>query len=202
MAAMTIENFTNWAILDGSLQQVPWIGPDTEEKLREHGIKTVWQLFGKHLKLGRNVGKLASLLRECGVNAGNVNDTANAIDRRVRTRGINVTVPLSESMRETSKLTGPKRTEFVNKKLSGSLQQDFLGVGETTVKKMNAAGVTTSDELFAQFLALLDEPTAQFSTAPGDAFYGKLSEYGVSGYKSSVVDCILTKLEQGIDSGR
>merc|ERR1712227_113532 len=201
--ATEVETFESGkAPLTGSLQQVPFIGEVTEETMAAAGVKSIWQLFGKYLEFDRDDAKLAEYLRKLGVNPGNIDRVVTAFSARIRTAGIaTIEVPLSESMRETSKLTGAKRTAFVNKKITKL--DDLVGVADTTMKKMAAATppVKSLDQLFGVFLSLLDEPTTKFSNAPGDAFYAKLTNYGVTGYKSTVVDCILTKLEKGLDSG-
>ena len=218
---MEVETFEDGAPLTGSTTQLPFCAERTADLLAVHGgVRSIWQLFGKYLEFGRDQEKLASYLRACCVNPGNVNRLAAALAQRVQS-GFAVTVPLSKSTKGTSELTGGKRAMYINTRLNGNLLHDFLGLNPISLQKMAAAGVTTSDQLFAQFLSLLDEPTAEFTEAMGDKFYRKLTEYGVAGSKastpwnarvvapspwtdtsaSSLIDCIVTKLEYGIDSG-
>jgi len=188
--------------LDGDVRQAPYVGDKSVKPLADKGVKSIWQLFGKYLELGRDDEKFKTFLREAGVNASNCGRVTEAISKRMLKLGFVVKVPLPPDLAASSRVNDTQITAFVNKKLPQDLEECFIGIGENTGKVLKAADVKSTDELFAKLLSFCDEPKAIQPDEKMRAMYIWMKEAGVTGgWIASVIDQLSAKLRVGIDSG-
>jgi len=199
------EEFSTKAVLSGELDEVPGFGEKGIDNLKRKGIHTTYQIIGKYLALDRDAQALHSFLcsDEIGMNPVplKTHSTAQRIADRVQTKGFKCEIKLSEHVIKStvSTFNDAKKTAFMAKKLTGDLSKDFTGIKDVT--KFNAAGIRTSDHLFAAFLSIIDDPLPCKNTKQCDEFYKTLTNLGAaSGYKSAIIYQLQSKLAVGIDT--
>lgn len=200
--------------LTGKLIDVPGIGEKMLATLKEKNVKTSYQLLGTFLKLDRNEDEITDLLLLCvpeGERAKmkqHIDKSASALKERVEVKGVEVNFRLSNHVIKTatSQFNDAKKTEFIQKKLTGKLSDDFFGIGPDSEAKFTKEGIKTTDELFGEFLKGLgpvgdEDFDPSMDTKWCDAFYDRLTSLGAaSGYKSAIIYQIQAKLAVGIDS--
>lgn len=203
MAPPKAESFLDGR-LSGDLLEVPGIGTEHGiPNLNKHGIKTSYQLIGHFLKLNRNVDAFADfLVTECKGMKQHMTKTAEAINERVSKKGFTCDIKLSDHVIATStKFDDTKKTDFLTRKLSNTLEDDFMGIGPDTVSKFAAAGIRNTDQLFGAFLSIIDDPDVSKNTSKCDEFYDKLKEMkSAPSYKSVIIYQLQAKLAIGIDT--
>jgi hypothetical protein len=203
MAPTKAERFLDGR-LSGDLLEVPGIGAEHGiPNLNKHGIKTSYQLIGHFLKLNRNVDAFADfLVTECKGVKQHMTKTAEAINERVSKKGFTCDIMLSDHVIATStKFDDTKKTDFLKRKLSNTLEDDFMGIGPDTVKEFAAVGIRNTDQLFGAFLSIIDDPDVSKNTSKCDDFYDKLKKMKAArGYKSVIIYQLQAKLAIGIDT--
>lgn len=199
------EEFSTKALLSGDLHEIPGFGDVGIANLKSKGIRTTYQIIGKYLALDRNAQALHDFLcsDEIGMKPGplKTHNTTQRIADRVQNKGFKIEINLSDHVIKStvSMFNDAKKTAFMAKKLTGDLATDFTGI--KSVSKFNAAGIRTSDHLFAAFLSIIDEPVPGKSTKKCDEFYETLHSLGAaSGYKSAIIYQLQSKLAVGIDT--
>lgn len=198
------EAFRDSPSLKGDLNEVPGLGDAGIKNLQAKGIKTTYQLIGHFLNLNRNEADMIKFLIALD-NRKNpeqyVENTARAIKERVANKGFKCDIRLSDHVIKTatSMFNDAKKTDFLQKKLTGKLSDDFFGIkNEAGFKE---AGIETSDHLFGEFLRHIDDPDPSKNTDKCDEFYARLVSLGASpGHKSAIIYQLQAKLGVGIDT--
>ena len=183
------------------LSEVPGIGKAGLKNLNEKGIRTSYQLVGHFLKLQRDETEMLSFLVAVGNREQDVKNTARTLKERVANKGIKCDFRLSDHVIKTatSQFSDTKKTDFLQRKLTGKLSEDFFGIKDETGFK--SAGIETTDDLFGEFLKTIDDPNPSKNTAVCDAFYARLTSLGAApGYKSAIIYQLQSKLAIGLDS--
>ena len=68
--------------------------------------------------------------------------------------------------------------------------------------RLNAAGISSTDQLFAKLLSFCDEPKVTQSEAKVRAMYDWMKEANVTGsWIPTIIDQLAAKLRVGIDTG-
>jgi len=199
------EMFSTKEQLSGDLGEVPGFGLKGIDNLKAKGIHTTYQIIGKFLEFDRDVQKLHDFLvsPEIGMQPGplNTHRTAERIGARVLGEGFKCEIKLSDHVIKStvSMFNDAKKTAFMSKKLSGDLAADFTGI--KNIDKFKAAGIHNTDQLFAAFLKIIDDPHPGLNTSKCDEFYRLLGSLGAaSGYKSAIIYQLQAKLAVGIDT--
>lgn len=187
--------------LSGDLSEVPGLGEKGQATLKSKNIKTTYQLIGHFLKLNRNEAEFCKFLVECGGVEQHVKEAARAINERVADKGFECDIRLSDHVIKTaaSRFDDTKKTDFLKRKLSNKLSDDFVGIRDET--RYHASGIKTTDNLFGAFLSIIDDPSPAANTDKCDEFYRKLDALGAApGYKSVIIYQLQAKLAVGIDT--
>jgi len=199
------ELFSTKEKLSGELNEVPGFGEKGIANLNKKGIHTTYQVIGKFLELDRDPQKLHEFLvsEEIEMLSAPLTKerTAQRIADRVLAMGFKCEIKLSPHVIKStvSKFGDDKKTAFMAKKLTGDLASDFFGIKSTA--GFEAAGITSTDKLFAAFLSIIDHPHPDANTKKCDEFYDKLNDLGAaSGFKSAIIYQLQSKLAVGIDS--
>lgn len=99
----------------------------------------------------------------------------------------------------TSLFDDSKKTAFLQRRLTGTLSEDFFGIKDERAFRAN--GITSTDHLFGAFLAIIDDPDPSKNTAKCDQFYAELKKLGAApSYKSAIIYQLQAKLAVGIDT--
>lgn len=200
MAPTKFERFITQPV-SGDLHDVPGLGKEHGiPTLKNKGIKTTYQLIGRFLKLDRNQEKFCEFLVGCGGIKQHVQETAKAVNQRVTQVGFQCDVKLSDHVIKTSTLfNDTKKTDFLKRKLSGKLSEDFFGINDESA--FHKADIKNTDQLFGEFLSIIDEPNPTENTDKCDQFYDFLKKLKASsGHKSVIIYQIQAKLAIGIDT--
>ena len=193
------------ALIFGDVRQAPYIKDDSAEALKEkEGITSIWQYFGKFLEFGRDKEKFKQLLKDAGVNAGNVGRATDAVSNRMLNLGFVVKVPLPDNLKASTRINDTQMAMFLKFKLTRTdLEDDFRGLGENTAKELAKAGITNSDQLFAKLLSFCGEPKYIQPETKAQAMYEWMqNDVGITGgWIPTIIDQLVAKLGVGIDSG-
>ena len=160
--AVSFNRFTSQTYqLTGDLIEVPNLGATAVRRLREHNIKSTWQLIAYFLDSGRNQAIFQDFLNSVDAPASHTAAISRAIAKRVADVGIKVEVALPAHVVQSSRITDDKMDVFLRRVFTGALEHDFEGLGmgkpgkpSGSVTNLAAAGITNTDMLFAAFLKL------------------------------------------------
>ena len=196
--------------LTGDLIEVPNLGATAVRRLHEHDVRSTWQLIAYFLDAGRDQAIFKDFLDSIDAPASHTAAIARAIAHRVANVGIKVEVALPAQVVQSSRITDDKMDVFLRRVFTGRLEHDFEGLGmgkpgkpSGSVANLAAAGITTTDMLFAAFLKKFDGPIDATSSTKAAEFYADLKDktkYGVApGYSATIVDAIKAQLDIGLD---
>ena len=91
-----------------------------------------------------------------------------------------------------SSVSADKLSDFLRADVVADLQS-VPSIGPAAVEKLAAVGITTTFQLFGQFLMLKDEGVEPVEHC--DRFWYWLKDTGISSNRSGVVQCIAEKLD-------
>ena len=209
--AVSFNRFTSATYqLTGDLIEVPNLGQTAVRRLREHDIRSTWQLIAYFLDSGRDQAIFKDFLDSVDAPTNHTAAIARAIAQRVEKVGIKVEVALPAHVVQSSRITDDKMDVFLRRVFTGVLEHDFEGLGmgkpgkpSQSVANLADAGITTTDMLFAAFLKKFDGPIDATSATKAAEFYTDLKDktkFGVApGYSATIVDAIKAQLDIGLD---
>jgi len=195
LSEATLEQFRE-CTLDGSLTQVPHIGPVTEAALQAHGVSTSYQLIGRFLSLIDTHGVLAAcdafkeFLADCDTPAKHRDSVIVALGEKMVAGFRVVGLEVPEEILTSSKMKQADMETFLSKELSGDPAQDFKGVGPKSKEVLAKEGCETSWQMFGALL----------STCNVAEFQQSLKTAGVaSGWRTTITHQLIERLAHGLN---
>merc|ERR1712137_21075 len=211
--AVSFERFCELSYqLTGDLMEVPQLGLKAKTALEHEGIRSTHQLLARWLEVRKSANAQARFkewLDVKGAPRTHSGRIASSIAERVAKVGIKLQVELSEQIVKSSRIDDDKARAIASRTFNNILEHDFQGCGfgspdkpSAAVDALRLAGIDSTDKLFAAFLKKFDSaPTSEKATEFWSDL-GKIEGFKAHGYKSSIVEALKIRLENGIDCPR
>merc|ERR1712063_135561 len=211
--AVSFERFCELSYqLTGDLMEVPQLGLKAKTALEHEGIRSTHHLLARWLEVRKSANAQARFkewLDVKGAPRTHSGRIASSIAERVAKVGIKLQVELSEQIVKSSRIDDDKARAIASRTFNNILEHDFQGCGfgspdkpSAAVDALRLAGIDSTDKLFAAFLKKFDSaPTSEKATEFWSDL-GKIEGFKAHGYKSTIVEALKIRLENGIDCPR
>merc|ERR1711934_159906 len=194
------ERMEEWRekVLTGDLEAdaIPGVGEKTCELLVGQGTNdTTFKVLGAFLGCMGSAGNMAGcndfkgVLEEWGTPAAYRDTVITALGEKVNA-GFSFHMVMSDTRRQSSRMTAEKLEDFLDKQLTGDLANDISGISEASAKKLaDDLGTETTWQFFG--IAL--------TSSSADDFEETIKEAGVApAWSATVVHQVVEKLAVGL----